>query len=301
MPDGRHRFFLTLSWLWVAVVIGYVAWGAVEYEGLYRWLAEWQIAQWGGYYRKWTAVLPGVILAAPALSYIGYRARLRQAAEANSPAAQARTVGRTGRVFMLVGLLGILTGAGAFAVSRTLPDGNERAEPYDAARLGSGPAPNIKVRIRGLDDPAARTQVVRRGVDDRVTFYAGFRLEGEAKDAPLRLFIERNAPGPEALTTLQAFLPEQTGYLVENGVPAEALDALRARGIRVANPHWLLQTGSLARREPYYIVAAVGGFGGLVFLLVGFATSLQGRRRAWLATAIRPDGSPVEPSPPPRG
>ena len=299
MPGGRHRIFLALSWLWVAVVIGYVAWGAVNDSGLYRWLAEWQIAQWGGYYRKWTAVLPGVLLASPALAYIGYRTRLRQAAEASSPAAQARTIGRTGRTFMLVGLLGILIGGGAFAISRTLPDGSERAEPFDAVRLGSGPAPSPRVRIRGMDDPAARTQVVRRGVDDRVTFYAGFRLEGEAKDAPLRLFVERSTPGQEALTTLQAFLPEQTGYLVENGVPAEALDALRARGIRVASPLWLLQTASLARREPYYIAAAVGGFVGLVFLLVGFATSLQGRRRAWLATAIRPDGSPVEGSPPP--
>ena len=299
MPGGRHIIFLVMSWLWVAIVLGYLAWGAVNYAGLYRWLAEWQIEQWGGFYRKWTAVLPGLVLAAPALAYIGHRARLRQAADANSPAAQARTIGRTGRIFMLVGLLAILGGGAAFAISQTLPDGSERAAPFDAAQLGSGPAPSTRVRIRGTDDPAARTEVVRRGVDDRVTFYAGFRLEGESKDAPLRLFIERNSPGPEALTTLQAFLPEQTGYLVENGLPQEALDALRARGIRVASPHWLLQTGALARREPLYIAAAVAGFAGLVFLLVGFATWLQGRRRAWLATAIRPDGRPVEPAPPP--
>jgi xanthosine utilization system XapX-like protein len=298
MSDGRHRFFLALSWLWVTVAIGYMIWGAFTYAGLYRWLAELQIAQWGGYYRKWTAALPGIILALPALAYIGHRSRMRQAAEAASPAAQARTIKRAARYAMLLGLLGILIGGGAFAISQRLPDGSERAEPFDATRLGTAPAPAIKVRIRGTDDPAARTQVVRRGVDDRVTFYAGFRLEGEDKNAPLRLFIERNTPAPEGLTTLQAFLPEQTGYLVENGVPEEALEALRARGIRVANPHWLLQTGDLARREPYYIIAAVAGLIGLVCLLVGFATYLQGRRRAWLATAIRPDGRPVEGPPP---
>ena len=298
MDDGRHKLLLALSWLWVAVLVGYLAWGAVNYSGLYRWLAELQIEHWGGYYRKWTAVLPGAVLGLPALAYIGHRARQRQRAEASSPAAQARTVKRTGKFLMLAGLLGIAIGIGAFAISQGLPDGSERAEPLDAARLGSGPAPSTKVRIRGTNDPAATAQLVRHGVDDRVTFYAGFRLEGESKDAPVRLFIERNTPGPEALTTLQAFLPEQTGYLVENGVPDEALAALRTRGIRVANPHWLLQTGDLARREPFYIVAAVGGFVGLVFLLVGFASYLQGRRRAWLATAIHPDGTPVEPSPP---
>jgi hypothetical protein len=298
MNRGRHIFLLALSWLWIAVVIGYLAWGVFTYSGLYRWLAEWQIAQWGGYYQKWTAALPGMLLCLPALFYIGYRGRLRQTAEANSPAAQARTIGRTARYTMFIGLAGILIGAGAFVYSQTLPDGSEPAQPFDAASLAGGAVPSTKVRIRGNDDPGASTRIARRGVDDRVTFYAGFRLDGEGKDAPVRLFIERNTPAPEALTTLQAFLPEQTGYLVENGVPQEALDDLRARGVRVASPHWLLQTGDLAKREPLYIAAALGGFIGLVCLLVGFAGHLQARRRAWLATAIRPDGTPVEGAPP---
>ena len=298
MSEGRHKFYLALSWLWIAVVAGYMIWGAFAYAGLYRWLAELQIEQWGGYYKKWTAALPGVVLCLPAAAYLGWRARLRQAAEANSPAAQARSIGRTARFTMLAGLLGILIGGGAFAISQTLPDGSEPARPLQGAELAGGQAPDSKVRIRGTDDPSARLRIIRRGADERTIFYAGFRLEGEAKDGPLRLFIERNAPGPEALTTLQAFLPEQTGYLVENGLPDEALAQLRARNISVANPHWVMKTGDLARREPYYITAALAGFIGLVCLGVGFAGLLQARRRAWLATAIRPDGTPVEGAPP---
>lgn len=300
MGKGRHTFLLALSWLWLALVLGYMIWGAFAYAGLYRWLAEWQLAQWGGYYRKWTAALPAVILCLPAAAYLGWRTRRRRAAEADSPAAQARTIGRTAKVMMLVGLLGILGGGGAFAISQTLPDGSERAEPVDAARLAAGQAPATKVRLRGTDDLAARLRVRLRGADERTIFYAGFRLEGEGKDGPLRLFIERDAPGPEALTTLHAFLPEQTGYLVENGLPDEALGQLRARNIPLASPHWVLKTGDLARREPYYITAAVAGFTGLVFLGVGFAGFLQARRRAWLATAIRPDGTPIEGAPPRR-
>lgn len=291
MSGGRHKLFLALSYLWVVVVIGYLIWGAFEYTGLYRWLAEWQIEQWGGYYKKWTAALPGIVLCLPAIAYIGRHTRRRQAAEANDKAAQARTIGRTARWTMLIGVLLLLVGGGAFAISQTLPDGSEPAEPIDAARLAAGQAPATKVRIRGTDDLAARLQVNRRGADERVVFYAGFRLEGDAKAAPLRLFIERNTPGPEALTTLQAFLPEQTGYLVQDGLPDEAIADLRSRGIALASPHWVLKTGDLARREPYYIAAALGGFIGLVCLLVGFATWLQARRRAWLATAIRPGGS----------
>ena len=293
MNDGRHKVLIALSLIWIAVAGGYMIWGVFNYAGLYRWLAEWQVAQWGGFYRKWTAALPALILMLPALAYLGHRSRTRQAAEAQDPAAQARTIGQRAKWTMLLGLLLLLGGGGAFAWSQALPDGSERPEPVDAARLAAGQVPDSKVRLRGVDDPSARTQVTRRAPDERVTFYAGFRLDDEAKDAPLRLFIQRDTPAPEALTTLQAFLPEQTGYLVENGVPEEALEDLRARGISVASPHWLLQTGDLARREPFYVAAALGGFFGLVALVIGFAGILTARRRAWLATAIRPDGSPA--------
>jgi hypothetical protein len=300
MSDGRHKALMALSLLWIIAIGGYMIWGAFNYSGLYRWLAEWQIEQSGGYYKKWTAALPTLILSLPAIVYLGRRTRLRQAAEANDKAAQARGMRRGARWTMLIGVLLLLVGGGAFAISQTLPDGSERPEPLDAARLAGGQAPTTKVRIRGTDDQAARLRVVRRGPDERTVFYAGFRLDGEDKSGPLRLFVERNTPGPEALTTLQAFLPEQTGYLVENGLPDEARADLRARGLPLASPHWVLKTGDLARREPYYIAAALGGFIGLVCLLVGFATLLQARRRAWLATAIRPDGSPAGGGAPPR-
>lgn len=293
MGEGRQKLFTALSYLWMVAVFGYMIWGAFAYAGLYRWLAEWQLAQWGGYYQKWTAALPAILLSLPAVAWLGRRHRFRKAAEANDPAAGARTMGTQARWTMLIGLVLLLGGGGAFAVSQTLPDGSERPEPVDGARLASGQVPSAKVRIRGTDDAAARVRYLQRGADERTIFYAGFRLEGEGKAAPLRLFVERNAPAQEGLTTLQAFLPEQTGYLAENGLPEDAQAELRARGIRIASPHWVLMTGDSARREPYFIAAALGGFIGLVCLLVGFATWLQARRRAWLATAIRPDGTPA--------
>ena len=48
MNDGRHKLLIALSVLWIAVVGVYMIWGVFNYAGLYRWLAEWQIAQWGG-------------------------------------------------------------------------------------------------------------------------------------------------------------------------------------------------------------------------------------------------------------
>jgi hypothetical protein len=293
MNDGRQKLLTILSWLWVAVVIAYMAWGTFTYSGLYRWLADWQVEQWGGYYQKWTAALPGILLCLPALAWLGRRSRMKRAREAASPVAQAQTAKRTAWITLAAGLLCLAVGGGAWALSQNVPDGSEPAVPFDAARLGSGLLPTTKVRIRGAVDPEGSSGVERTGgASERVTYYAGFRPEGDAKDAPLRLFIERNTPGPEALTSLQAFLPEQTGYLVENGVPDLAMRDLRARGIRVANPHWLLKTGSGSLREPYYVVAAVGGMLGLICLLVGLAAFFQARRRAWLASAIRADERP---------
>jgi hypothetical protein len=290
MKDGKQKLLAILCGLWIALVVAYMIWSAVAYAGLYRWLAEQQVAQWGGYYEKWTVGLPILILSAPALAYLGRISRTRQAQEAGKPAAEARSIRRTAWFCVLAGVLGLAIGGGAYALSQSIPDGSERAEPFDAARLGSGPVSATKVRIEGIVDPDAVGSVERRGsANDRVTFYAAFHPDGEAKGAPVRLFIERGTPRREALTTMQAFLPEQTGYLVENGVPELALSDLRARGVQIASPHWLLKTRDGALRDPYYVVAALGGFIGLICLMVGGVGFLQARRRAWLATAIRVD------------
>jgi hypothetical protein len=291
MNDGRHKLFTVLSWLWLAVVVAYMAWATLAYEGLYRWLAEWQIAQWGGYYRKWTAGLPILVLALPALAWLGHRSRSRQAREAVDPAAQARSMKRTAFITLAVGLLLCIVGGAAFGLSRGVPDGSETAVPFNLAALDSGPVPRTKVRIEGRLDADASTALTTGGIEDRVTYYAAFHAETDPKQGPVRLFVERGTQ-PEQLNTLQAFLPEQTGYLIENGVPERALDDLRARGVQIARPHYLLKTRDDSLREPYYIVAALGGFIGLVCLLVGLAALFQARRRAWLATAIRVDERP---------
>jgi hypothetical protein len=298
MNAGTQRLLVILSWLWLLAVGAYLAWSLFAFEGLYRWLAEWQMEHWGQYYRKWTAVLPFLILGLPALAYLGHLSRAKQKAAAASRTAQAGMIRRTARITFAIGIIGIIVAGGAFWLSQGQPDGSEEATRYDLARLGNGPAPQTKVRIEGRLDPDASTGVARGGVEDTVTYYAAFRADDEAKGAPVRLFVERSTQ-PETLNTVQGFMPEQTGYLVENGVPERALTELRQRGVAVASPHYLLRTRAGSFREPYYITAAVAGFAGLICLVVGIAGFLQARRRAWLATAVRPDGTPVEGAPPP--
>jgi hypothetical protein len=300
MSAGTHRLLLILSILWVLAVGAYMTWSLINFEGVYRWLAEWQMEHWGQYYRKATITLPVLILGLPAFAYLGRRARAGKALAAQSVALQARVIRRNAWITLVVGLVGVAVAVTAFLLSLGQPNGSEPAERIALSSLGSGPVPTVKVRLEGRLDPAASTGLARGGIEDSVTYYAAFRGDDEAKDAPIHLFVERNTQ-PEDLSTVQGFMPEQTGYLVENGVPQRALDELRGRGVTVASPHYLLKTRSGSLRDPYYITAALGGFIGLICLIVGGFGFLQARRRAWLATAVRPDGTPAGGAPPTAG
>jgi hypothetical protein len=278
---------LALSWLWIAAVAGYMAWGVIYEAGLSRWLSAWQLDQWGAYYPEQTAFVAGFLLAAPAFWYIRRRAAIVRAREGSGPSADARRMARTARNCALAGLAAALVGGGAFLLSQRVPDGTEKAAPYDGARLGIEPAPAGKVRIAGRLEPEARTYVTETGgARERIVHYVGFRPDGVAGDAPLGLFVERDVDGREEPRTVQYFLPEQTGYLIENGVPPLALNALENRGVRVARPHYLLRTGDLARREPYYVTAAVSGILALSCLAVAGIGGIQARSRRRLAEAL---------------
>lgn len=278
---------LALSWLWIAAVAGYMAWGVIYEAGLSRWLSAWQLDRWGAYYPEQTAFVAGFLLAAPAFWYIRRRAAIVRAGEGSGPSADARRMARTARNCALAGLVAALAGGGAFLLAQRVPDGTEKAVPYDGTRLGREPAPAGKVRIAGRLEPESRTYVAETGgVRERIVHYVGFRPDGVARDAPLGLFVERDVDGREEPRTVQYFLPEQTGYLIENGVPPLALSALETRGVRVARPHYLLKAGDLARREPYYITTAVGSLLALACLAVAGIGGIQARSRRRFAEAL---------------
>jgi len=275
----HRRTWLILSWLWLAIVIGYFVWGAVTFSGLYRLVAELQIDRFGGYSEKWTAILPGMLLAAPALWYLRRQSAIAAAAVRDAgPTGEARQARRTGLVLGGIGLVSALVGVGAFLISQGLPDGSERAVPFDAATLGSAPAPAGRVLIHGTADPAVTTGTTETGrINTSAVLYAGFRPDGAAKGGPIRLFIERDFGDSAVAATGQFFLPEQTGYLVEDGLPALALHDLEARGIQVARPNYVLHDQRMSRREIYYVVAGLGGFFGLLFLAMAGGLAFRAR------------------------
>jgi len=275
----HRRTWLILSWLWLAIVISYSVWGAITFSGLYRLVAELQIDRFGGYSEKWTAILPGMLLAAPALWYLRRQSAIAAAAVRGAgPTGEARQARRTGLVLGGIGLVSALVGVAAFLISQGQPDGSERAVPFDAATLGTAPAPAGRVLIHGTADPAVTTGTTETGrINTSAVLYAGFRPDGAAKGGPIRLFIERDFGDSAVAATGQFFLPEQTGYLVEDGLPALALHDLEARGIQVARPNYVLHDQRMSRREIYYVVAGLGGFFGLLFLAMAGGLAFRAR------------------------
>jgi hypothetical protein len=274
--------WLILSILWVALVSGYWLWAAISFSGLYRWLAEWQTAQFGGYYERATAILPALLIAGPAIVYLQRRAAVAKAeadAQLGPVVAEGQRLRRQVKWSAIFGVFAMLVGAGAYLLSLNVPDGSGPAVPFDAATLGSGPVPRERVTIRGEVVPEAGISVVEtRAITTRSAVYAGFRPEGEAggKNAPIRLIVERETGGGTP-TVNQAFLPEQTGFLIENGLPDQALREFAAQSIPLASPHYLLRTSPGARIDIYYIVAALAGFFGFVCVLVAGMMAFQGR------------------------
>jgi len=284
MDERTNRgLLMTLSGVWIAMVAGYMIWCVVNEAGLYRWLADLEVAQFGGYYPKWTAILPALLLSSPALWYLRRQAEIAQASQPTGPAAEGARLSRSARNLGMIGVAAGLIGVGAYVWSQTLPGGSEEAIPFNVSVLGTGaPVPTHKIRITGEVDPDATTGVTESGgATDNATMYAGFRADGAAgaKDAPLTLFVERRMGGSADATTLQGFMPDQEGYLVENGLPALALRDLEARNIRIATPHYVLRPGDTTRRDPYYIAAALGGLICAICLILALISGIQARSR----------------------
>ena len=280
MADDRAKLLVGLCWAWVALVAAYMVWGGINHAGLYGWLADLQLERSGSYRQDLTGLIPGFVLAAPALWYIRLRSQIALALEEPGPAAEARRIGRVARNAAIIGIVCALVAGGAYWLSQREPDGSEDPTPIEFAALAGGDVPRTKVSVRGAVDPDVTTGVEESSrYVDRATLYVGFRPEEGAKDEPLRLFVERYFGDVADARTAQGFMPEQTGYLIENGLPAPALRDLEQRGIRLATPHYVLRTRSEGRRENYYIVAALAGLGAIACLIAALFGSLQARSR----------------------
>lgn len=281
MEYRSNKALVAFCWVWAALVTAYIGWSWLTFSGLYRWLAEFQIEKWGSYYTAMTGFVPWFILAGPAFSYAGKEARMRRALSPNAPEQVAAGERRTAKWMAIIGVVSILVGFGSYTLSQRVPDGSEPATPLDIAALETAPPPVAKVSIKGEIIPEISSAIAEKSdTIDINTGYVAFVPEGTDPKAPPRFFVQRGlGTTAEVGRVTQAFLPEQTGYLMKDGLPPIVLSDFEKRGIKIASPHYLLDPGSNARRDNYYIVAALGGFLGFILLLTAAVGAIRSRNK----------------------
>ena len=153
------RLLLILSWAWVALLILYLVWGGIAQAGLYYWVGTLEIDRLGSYQPMLTGIVPGILLALPALIYIRREERRRQLLAPPDPASAAGRVRRFAIVMIPLGVVGYAIAAICYFAAQDLPSGGGRPFPFDVTGLASGPPPAGRVSLAGSVDEGAQASV----------------------------------------------------------------------------------------------------------------------------------------------
>jgi hypothetical protein len=258
---AKARLFLTRFCLgWLVFVPLMTVWEVVQYWGPYRWLCEWQLSLGGEYDAALTAILPALLLVAPALAFLVHQERAKPTVVAKplDPAAARALVSR---VLAATGLLGAAVCAGAWLWSQQLPDRSDPPVRVDIAQLGNATPPlGAAILIGDVDFGRAVSKMTDRKSPEMVrTFYLPVIAAGSV-DEPVRFFVDErtqiagpNAPPPR--------FPDDRlrGVLVEGGLPRDMARMLTLKNVKIAEPYYLLLTGAEGARLSYHVVAGLAG------------------------------------------
>lgn len=279
----KDRWIIVLCWLWVALVAAYAIWSAVTYSGPYRWLAEWQVSQAGSYSVAWTAMIPAIIVAGPAVLYATVVDKRAAATRApRSIAERDRANWRIVAVCALIAFVG-LAGAGAtIAYIARQPTLSDPVQIVDFAKLGAAPAPLGHVRLVGAGFDA--TRAIQVGLTTKTgtkyTLYAPIVPADAAgkldTSAPPRVFLRRwsldgKLPAPEAVGD-----PE--GLLVAGGPPGEIAADFARQGVQIGAPAYVLSESAYDANDSLVTIVIVFGIVALVGVLVTILAIVGARR-----------------------
>ncbi len=258
---ARSRRAISVSRLligWLAIVALFFIWQTALYTGLIARFAEWQFAQFGGYFPLASACLLVVLLGVPVLYVLSQRER------------KAATVYGQGR--LLIRFLAVLAGIAGLAAIALLVHAFSLS-------LATGAPARIDARSADLivhDDGAAtlsgNVRYDRIAVMDADTPLSGWGVRfvpmtGKSeKGNKLRYFVQTSA-GPAAPK-----LEEITGTLRRNALRGDIIRLFNDAGYEVATPHYVLYTSNFAMRVSYFW----GAFQCLlVALVLGAAAGVQ--------------------------
>ncbi len=258
----------------------------LTYSGPYRRLCEWQLAHGGQYDAFWTAVIPAILLIAPAILFLRTQLPDKPGPEAAAPdPVAAERLMR--RVLAVVGLGAATVCAGALLWAMQLPDRNGPSELFDLATLGDAPPPLGRVTLIGAIDADHITRKLSLGrgsIDGARHLYAPMIVPrapgGTGTIGRARIFVDEYV-GSGMTQPLPTDAGNQfRGVMIEGGLPGDMLRQFARIGVRVSDPYYVLRTSRDGARGPYYVAAGLSGFVAFLALMpLALMLVAAGRRR----------------------
>jgi hypothetical protein len=290
--NRRTRVNQAVIIVYFACVFGYPMYGWITYSGLYRWLAEFEMAHFGGYYAGYTfiaaffALLFGGMLVAVAAE----RAlRLVRGAPAKiaAPRAPAPNVAKPQigtRGLLIVALVGIVVGTVAGLIGYRKSQETYAFEPLN---LADGIQPRSShVELTGTAAPSMQVQFIEKTTGEtRTTVFIPLLPPQWHQGVPIVYFLRPHSGyyvGPNGTFPLseesRAFHIQQQGVLMRNDMPGVVTTAYEKRGIKLGTPPIVLDTDTRADIDVYWIIAIMAGLMGLILLLSVSMLRIRARR-----------------------
>jgi hypothetical protein len=269
---------INLSWAWIALCCAYFLWEAARYRGLYAWLAEKQIAHFGGYVPLFTFVFLCFLGFLPALllRWVIKRTHSRSDdAALVATAALKRAVQIRRLLFGTAGVVGgFVLGTMMYALF-LLPVEGGKIQTVTATDVEPQGVSEGSTRLVGGELGKVATFGQFWFLDDRHVAYAPYRAPGLENDAT-QLFVQLQADSSESLAKIVQ-RPSWSGILVEGGLPGTMRSLFASLGARPGEPYFTLYPDRAALQSLYWVQAAQLALLALFFGLLGF---LQSRRIA---------------------
>jgi hypothetical protein len=262
----------------------------MTYSGLYRWAAEWEMAQWGSYEVEGTLIglfLVLVGLPAGALALLG-KLSGRPAASAAVTAALGRPAAGTRqaspRLFALIGVaaMAVAAGAGWLGYHKS-----QQPVTFELVNLADGRAPqSTHVQVTGV----ARTDLIVQfeqtiNGDKTETTYLPLTAPDWKDGQPITYFLRpavNAVAGPNGYQMLDSntapFMLTQKGVLFRNDLPGAVQAEYEKHGFALSSPIYVLDTKDDADIEIYWEVAGGAGITALVLLLSAALMPIAQRR-----------------------
>jgi len=285
----RNPFYL----LFVVWLVGgglYILYAWTTYSGLYRWAAEWEMAQFGSYEVEGTLVgLFFALIGLPAgvLALFGKLLGRSDASSAFTAAMGKPAVGTrqaSPRLFVLLGLVALLVAAGAGWLGYHK---SQQPVTFEAVNLADGKAPQSnRVEMTGV----ARTDLIVQfeetiNGNKTETTYLPLTAPDWKDGQPITYFLRPavNAiAGPNGYQMLDSntapFALTMKGVLFRNDLPGAVQAEYEKHGFALSSPIYVLDTKDDADIEIYWEVAGGAGITALVLLLSAALMPIAQRR-----------------------